>query len=356
MQIFVQTMPTGETMSLCIGVDETLTTLKAKIQDKEGPPSNKQTIIFAGKQLEGGSVLLTKSTKIRDGDTMYLFDRRPAGNLLGGNKGGGDGGGDGGGNKGGGDGGGDGGDHGCDDDEAAPPLLPSSGMQIFVITTTAKTITLDVAESYTIDNVKFMIAGHPDGGKVPPDMQRLLFGGKDIEGDMTLRDCNIAAGSTLQLSMFIDGGAGGRQQCKKDLMLKKKKVFTTTSNDKALFVEAFDMSLHSMTVSNVNAIEILRSMAIEDLVALKHLLEHGKETFAVKLKEIVSYVPQFRKLTMIEGKIVSAKDRMSDVLMESLVETFVKDSGAVNIELLKQEIRVSIELKPAGHSAADMEP
>jgi ubiquitin len=69
-----------------------------------------------------------------------------------------------------------------------------SGFHLSILTLTGKTFTLFLQADDTICVLKQAIQ---DSEGIPPDQQRLIFAGKQLEDDRTISDYDIPTGSTL---------------------------------------------------------------------------------------------------------------------------------------------------------------
>jgi ubiquitin C len=145
MEIFLKNL-TGKTKTFEVEPSDRVENFRLKVQKSEGVPPDRQLIICSGKQLKDGHTLA--DYKIKDGSTMHLVYRLGGGNCA---------------------------------------VCGYRYIDVKIVAGNA--ITLEVAPSDTIDNVRKKIYGY----------QKLVFDGKYLVDGRTLEDCKIVSESTLHL-------------------------------------------------------------------------------------------------------------------------------------------------------------
>lgn len=148
LNIIVQTTNVGKKIRLEVKPSDTVEKVKKIINDKEVISSTHQRLMFAGKELQDGRTL--GEYNIQNGDTLNLI---------------------------------------CNE------------IQIFIDTPSGKTISIKMEPIDTIRLVKSKIQ---DKEGIPPDKQRLMLDGKQLEESTILHDC-VQKESILRLVLKLHG-------------------------------------------------------------------------------------------------------------------------------------------------------
>lgn len=208
MQLFVKTL-TGKTVSIEVEEGESIEDVKAKISEKEGIPPEQQRLIFGGQQLQDAKTL--DDYDVGDDATLHLV------------------------------------------------LRLRGGMQLFVKTLTGKTVSIEVEEGESIEDVKAKIS-EKEG--IPPEQQRLIFGGQQLQDAKTLDDYDVGDDATLHLVLRLRGGILGKGSFEVDDDFVKEHVTGLTDDDRKLMETFVSQSLegNEETIAEPKEVRVRRAL------------------------------------------------------------------------------------------------
>lgn len=157
----------------------------------------------------------------------------------------------------------------CNNSYDCVQKVPRGGMQLFVKTLTGKTVSIEVEEDESIEDVKAKIA-EKEG--IPPEQQRLIFGGQQLQDAKTLGDYDVGDDATLHLVLRLRGGGGSSSSSRNiggwwnrgtvvdEAFVKKHLINTLSDSDRELMNEFVRASRASKPIVDAETQRVRRAL------------------------------------------------------------------------------------------------